>query len=193
MSQFFLLLCTFRENNLFVLFPFGMKKILMVLAEIDFRDSEYIVPQALWHQFRFDVHTTSSSLKSVGRYGYEVFHDFLISEAKEAEFDALFFVGGNGCLAFLENKDAKQLADDFSTAQKPIGAICAAPRLLLHWGLLHQKKCTGYNGDQQFPKLCEHAGAFFENAPVVVDQNICTGTGPSAAEQTAIAFGRMLQ
>lgn len=164
----------------------------MVLAEDQFRDSEYIVPFAFWQQFGAEVKTTATSSVSYGKHGYEVHHDFHIHEAQSDEFDGLFFVGGNGCLDYLENESAQKLAASFLCAKKPIGAICAAPRLLLSWGILEGKKCTGFNGDGKLPELCEKSGALFQDASVVTDQNICTGTGPNTTEQTALAFWEIL-
>jgi len=164
----------------------------MVLAEEEFRDSEYIVPKAFWEQFGAEVHTTSSGIFSKGKFGYEVYHDFLLDEAKESEFDGLFFVGGSGSLAFGENEDAKKITMDFVRAKKPVGAICAAPRLFLEWGILQGKKCTGFDFNGDFPALCEKYGAIYQKSPVITDGKICTGSGPLAAEETAIAFWNLV-
>ncbi len=73
--------------------------------------------------------------------------NFLLDQAYErkGEFDAIFFVGGVGSLDYLENETARKLTQSFLDEGKLVGAICAAPRNFLKWGILAGKKCTGYN------------------------------------------------
>lgn len=169
-----------------------MKNILMVLAPKNFRDLEYIVPRAIWQQKGAKVATTSSTPFSLGRFGYEVKNDFLLEEISSDNFNGVFFVGGAGALDLQNNQNAKFIAEDFSATGSSVGAICAAPRNLLEWGLLRGKKCTGHNWDGEFGKLCQKNGAIFEEKSVVVDGNFCTGNGPEAAEETALEFWKML-
>ncbi|MCF7812247.1 DJ-1/PfpI family protein [Candidatus Gracilibacteria bacterium] len=165
-----------------------MKRILMVLAPKDFRDSEYIVPRAFWEQNGADVMTCSTEFQSTGKYGYKVTHDFEINEVCAGDFDALFFVGGGGSLELVDNEELKELTENFQQSKKVIGALCAAPRNLLQWGILKGKKCTGYNGDGKLPDLCKKYGAQFVDQSTVTDGQYVTGTGPHSAEETALAL-----
>lgn len=169
-----------------------MKKILMVLAPENFRDSEYIVPRAFWEQLGATVETTSLTLESKGRFGYEVVHGFLLDEARAVDYDGIFFVGGGGSLIFREDEVAKSLTLDFVAANKVYGAICAAPQNFAVWGLLAGKRCTGFNDDGKFAALCASVGAEFVDSPAVTDGKLCTGTGPTAAEITAIKYWELL-
>ena len=164
----------------------------MILAPNNFRDLEYIVPRAFWKQKGAKVVTASSAPCSVGRFGYEVQNEFLLEEISSDTFDGVFFVGGAGALDFEQNENARYIAKDFAKMGKPVGAICAAPRNLLAWGLLRGKKCTGHNWDGRFGALCDAHGATFEEKPVVQDGNICTANGPEAAEEASLTFWRML-
>ena len=168
------------------------KKILMVLAPQNFRDLEYIVPKAFFEQHNCEVETTSTELFSKGRFGYQVYHDFTIDETGLDGFDALFFVGGVGALDFLENNKAKELALKFFAADKVLGAICAAPRVFLKWGILKEKKATGHNWDGNFQNLCKEGGAIFENKSVVTDGNVLTADGPESAEEAALEFLKLV-
>jgi protease I len=166
------------------------KRILMVVAPENFRDIEYIVPYAFFKQKNFEVITTSTINKSIGRFGYQVEHTLLLDDVDGNNFDALFIVGGNGSLQFLKNEKLKSLATAFVTQQKPLAAICAAPQLLLHWGLLTGKKCTGFNDDSNtFKNL-----ALEKNALPIVDElvvesdGIVTGNGPAASDVIAKKF-----
>ncbi|QQS58727.1 DJ-1/PfpI family protein [Candidatus Peregrinibacteria bacterium] len=169
-----------------------MKRIVIVVAPENFRDSEYIVPYSFWKQFGASVNPSCSEKTAVGRFGYRVEIDLLLSEVREEDFDALFFVGGGGSLSYESDPHAKTLTESFVRAQKPVGAICAAPQNLLKWGLLSGKKCTGYNVDGVFEKMCAEYGAEYVHAHTITDGLFCTSSGPLATEETAIAFWNLI-
>lgn len=158
------------------------------MAEKNFRDIEYLVPRAFFEQSEIEVKTISSAKISHGRFGYRVENNFVLGEKIPENFDAIFCVGGNGSLDFLYNEIAKNLVKNFIDTNKKCGAICAAPRLLLHWGFLTGKNCTGWNGDGQVPVLCQKFGAEFLDKTVVKDGNFITGNGPTASEEFALAM-----
>ena len=166
-----------------------MKRILMIVASSEFRDIEYIVPRAFFEQAGVEVKTASSTDDSIGRFGYKIAHEFLIKDVDQSQFDALFFVGGKGALQFLEDDLVKSLTLQFIEANKPIGAICAAPRNFLHWGIMKDKAATGHNWDNNFATLCEEAGAIDKSsAAVVIAGKILTANGPEASEEAALKF-----
>jgi len=171
-----------------------MKTILFVLAPRNFRDAEYLVPRAFFEQNGYNVVTTSLQKESVGTFGFRVQNDFLLDEAekRKEEFDAIFFVGGVGSLDYGDNKTVQKLTEYFVSQKKVIGAICAAPRNLLKWGILAGKKCTGNNWDNNFPNLCQEAGAIYVAEKVVADGGIVTGDGPEAGEIFAQKFMEQL-
>lgn len=168
------------------------KKILMVLASSDFRDTEYIVPRSFFEQNNYSVKTASISAISLGRFGYFVMNDYLIEDVSMDDFDGIFFVGGNGSLEYLNNESARNLTTQFLNAGKACGAICAAPRNFITWGICGGRKCTGWNGDGEVPKLCKKYGATFVDQSVVVDGNLVTGNGPMASEEMAVEFMRVM-
>ncbi len=166
-----------------------MKQILMILASKEFRDIEYITPRAFFEQAGFVVKTASSSKVSVGRFGYRHENDFLVEEVDPAQFDGLFLVGGKGALEFIENESAKNIALTLHKEDKPLGAICAAPRNFLHWGLLKGKKATGHNWDGNFEHLCEEFGALSRvRQATKIAGKILTANGPEASEESALRF-----
>ena len=165
-----------------------MKKILIILAKKNFRDAEFLVPKNFFEQQNCKIFSASTTKISIGRFGFRVKNNFLISEISPENFDAIFFVGGGGSLDFLKNNFAKNLAKNFATAKKICGAICAAPRLFLQWNLLQNRHCTGWNGDEKFGEICEKCGAIFEPKNCVVDGNFVTADGPKSAEIFAIEF-----
>jgi putative intracellular protease/amidase len=171
-----------------------MPHILMILASDRFRDIEYITPRAFFEQKGFKVSTASTTKFSKGRFGFEVRNDFLIEEIQVKDFDGIYFVGGAGSTEYINNEKARLITEAFYIAQKPIAAICAAPRNFLYWGLLKNKKATGHNGDGQFPLLAVQFGAIpMTEKTVVYDEGILTASGPEASEESALEFMKLFE
>lgn len=168
-------------------------KILMILASENFRDTEYITPRAFFEQAGFEVETASTAKTSTGRFGYKVKNNLELDRVKLENYQAILFVGGMGSLGFESNTTAKELAVQCLKEEKVLGAICAAPRNLLAWGLLKDKKCTGNNWDSQFPMLCKKYGADYKEAECIADENIVTANGPEAAEYWALSVIELLK
>jgi putative intracellular protease/amidase len=171
-----------------------MPHILMILASERFRDVEYIVPRTFFEQHGFNVSTASSAKISVGRFGFKVKNNFLIDEVQAKQFDGLYFVGGAGALEYKDNAKVRLLAEAFFVMEKPLAAICAAPRNFLYWGLLKGKKVTGHNGDGQFITLALQEGAIpMQEETVVYDGGILTANGPEASEESALEFMKLFK
>ncbi len=164
-----------------------MQRVCILVAPKNFRDLEYLVPKAIWEQKGYEVETVSTTQHSVGRFGYKTSNS-LLSDVSSTNYDACFMVGGLGALVFMPNNEAKGLVEAFIKQNKPVGAICAAPRNLLAWGLLKGMKATGHNWDGVFPTLCKESGAKYSDKEVVVDNKILTANGPEAAEEAANKF-----
>jgi putative intracellular protease/amidase len=166
-----------------------MATVLMLLASERFRDCEYLVPRAFFEQANIEVITSSTSKFVKGRFGYTIEVDFLLENIDAQKFDGIFFVGGGGAVEYAENMIAKKLFGTFLSLNKPVAAICAAPRNLLKWGYLKNKKCTGFDSDGVFSQLALENGAIpLPEEFVVRDGNILTANGPEASEACALVF-----
>lgn len=170
-----------------------MSTISIFVAAQGFRDGEYIVPHAFWVQTGIGVQTVCDQPEAIGRFGYRVEADVLLPEASEGNADALFLVGGGGIMHYADNLALKNLVQGFLDAQKPVGAICAAPRLLLAWGMMQDTSFTGWNGDNALEGLAEECGAHYTALSVCTDGRILTADGPSSAEEAALTFLSLLQ
>lgn len=169
------------------------RKILLVLASNTFRDCEYLVPKAFFEQAGFEVSTASTKKVSTGRFGYQVTNTYLIEEVKQQEFEGIYFVGGGGSAEYADNETAKALFKSFLTNNKPIAAICAAPRNFLKWGLLENKHATGFDADGVFSELAKQYGATaMLEQKVVTDGLILTANGPEASEESALKYMELL-
>lgn len=167
----------------------------MVLAQRDFRDSEYIVTKAFFEKHDIDVKSVSFHDISTGRFGYEVKNDFNFEKYSDElkEFDGICFVGGIGSLDFMDNSLTEDLVNYYFENNKVVSAICAATRLFLHWGILDGKTCTGSNYDGSFSKLCNDSKATYLNKSCVVDGNVITAEGPRSSEEFALDIIKLLQ
>lgn len=168
-----------------------MKKILFVIAYNDFKDEEYFIPKEIFENNGFSV-TTASNAKGIalGVSGGEVEINHLTSEVNINDFDALVFAGGPGCLSNLDNNISYNLINK----AKIVGAICMSPVILAKAGILKNKKATVWssNMDKSPIKILSENGAIFEDEDVVVDGNIVTANGPSAAEEFGVEIVNLL-
>lgn len=166
-----------------------MKKLLFILASNTFRDLEYIVPKAILEQNGIEVETTASSIESIWRFGYEVYHDFTIDDivawdVKVEEFDWIVFVWWIWVLDYIENEDLKNITTHFYKKQKLVAAICAAPRVLLAYGILNWKNVIWNDWDWNFWNMCDSVSSCYmwEEKWVELDWNIITAYWPEVVE-----------
>ena len=119
-----------------------------------------------------------------GSHGITVEADRLFGEMDYADQDLLVLPGGMPGTTNLKNCDRLlELLHSFHKQGKMLAAICAAPTVFGHMGILEGKKATCYPG-------CEDGlgGADFLAQRVVVDGNITTSRGVG----TAISFALSL-
>lgn len=163
-----------------------MKKAVLVIAEKNFRDEEYLVPKGLLEEAGIEVLTASTTKNQAeGKLGARVQPDILLTEVEPAEIDALVFIGGGGSSQYFDDPAVHTLAQETASAGKLLAAICIAPVILARAGLLKEKKATVYiDGVEELRR----AGAVYTEKPVVTDGRLLTANGPEAAE----AFGREL-
>ena len=167
------------------------KKIAIIVAFRDFRDEEYFVPKEILEGAGAEIKNASNKIgKAIGVDGGEVKIDFLVWELEPADFDAVVFVGGSGCLANLDDEDSYEVARKTVSQNRVLAAICISSTILAKAGVLDGKKATVWSSpmDRDPIKILEQNGAIFEDKPVVIDGKIITGNGPDAAEE----FGKTI-
>ena len=162
------------------------KKIVMVIAFKDFRDEEYFVPKEILEKAGAEIKTASDKMgNAIGADGGEVEVDLLVSEIYPADFDAVVFIGGPGCLEKLDNEDSYKVARDTVSQNKVLASICISPVILAKAGVLSGKKATVWTNplDKSAVKILQDNGAIYEDKSVVTDGKIITASGPVAAEE----------
>ena len=164
------------------------KKIAIIVAFKDFRDEEYFVPKEILEGAGAEVKTASNKMgRALGADGGEVEIDLLVSEINPADFDAIIFIGGPGCLENLDNENSYKVARETVFQNKVLASICISPVILAKAGVLEGKKATVWSSplDRGPVKILKENGAIYEDKPVVVDGKIITANGPDAAEEFA--------
>lgn len=151
-----------------------------------FEELEAFAPVDILRRGGCDVVTVGVTGKTVnGSHGIKVECDKEISEITLSDsIDAIVLPGGMPGTLNLEKNQFVQKAIDYCFSEnKIIGAICAAPSILGHKGLLTGKSATCFNGFEK-----DLVGAKVISNPTVKDGNIITAFGAGAAFQ----FGFLL-
>lgn len=167
------------------------KKVLMIIAAERFQDEEFAQPYDLMIKLGATVKIACSRKGTAkGIFGRAVKPDFLISECKADDVDAIVFIGGPGASEYFNSSSAHILAREAAAKGKVLGAICIAPVTLANAGVLKGKKATVFPSEQ--PQLVSQ-GARFIQQNVVVDGKIVTAAGPQAAREFAETLVRLMQ
>ncbi len=128
-----------------------------------------------------DMISVTEEKQVEGAHGIVVNMDKIFSQADFSEYDMLVLPGGGEGTKNLEaHEGLMEKVDAFYKAGKYVGAICAAPSILGHRGILKGRKACCYPG---FESHLE--GALVTDGPVEIDGNVITSRGMG----TAIAFG----
>lgn len=156
-----------------------MSQVLMIVAPTMFRDEEYAHPKEVFES-RGAVVTTASTRPgpAMGRFGLRTTADLAVADADPAIFDAVVFVGGAGAEVFFDDRDAHELAKRAHDLGKVVAAICIAPSILAHAGLLAGRRATAFPDREA--DLTSH-GAIWTGDRVTTDAPFVTANGPDAA------------
>lgn len=121
----------------------------------------------------------------VSSHGIPVVTDTIAQEAPLTdELEMIILPGGMPGTLNLEKSEYVQAAIDFCMEKNiTIGAICAAPSILGHKGILKGKKAVCYSGFE-----AQLEGADVGTEAVAVDGNIVTSRGAGTAMKFALAL-----
>lgn len=160
------------------------KKVLFVVAYQGYQPAEYSVPKKLLEQAGIAVVTASDKPGfAIAKDGSSTQIDITLDKLNPNEYDGIVFIGGPGTLEHLDNTKSYTLIKQTVEAEKPLGAICIATRILAKAGVLKHKQATGWDGDNQLAHIYESYEIDYVNKDVMVDENIVTAVGPQAAQE----------
>lgn len=163
------------------------KKVLLVIAQEQFRDEECFVPKQLFEAAGVKVTVAAESTETAkGMLGGTIKPDITLSEARIDEYDAIVISGGSGSRKYLwDNKVLQTLVKEADALKKVISAICISPVVLAKTGVLKGKESTVFKSPDTVRELEEH-GAVYLDRDVVVSGRVVTGRDPASAD----AFGK---
>ncbi|MFC1600322.1 DJ-1/PfpI family protein [Patescibacteria group bacterium] len=156
----------------------GSKKVVMIVAPENFRDEEYFDTREGLEKKGVDVDVASISNPAIsGIDKREVHVDKMLPDVGD-EYDGIVFIGGGGAKIYFENQAALALASKYFEDGKIVAAICIAPLILGHAGVMKDKKATCWEGAA---KDLEDFGVDYTGKNVEVDGTVITANGPKAS------------
>jgi len=163
-----------------------MPKVLVPLAE-GFEEIEAVAIVDLLRRAGIEVDTASLASREVtGSHGIRVLADLALDAADAGAYDMIVLPGGMpGTKHLKEDPRLVALLRRFAEDGRYVAAICAAPSVLAHAGLLAGRKATSFPG---FLQAASAPGLDLVEDAVVIDGKFATSRGPG----TAIPFGLAL-
>lgn len=162
-----------------------------MLVASEFEDLEVFYPLFRLREEGYEVVIASSSKKTLsGKHGYTIEVNATFEEINPEEFDGLYLPGGRGPERIRIFPKAIEIVKHFLKEEKPIGAICHGPQLLISTRMISGRKMTGYRGIRDDLII---AGVEYRDAPVVVDKNIVTSRVPSDLPENLREFIAVLR
>lgn len=163
-----------------------MSRVLVPLAP-GFEEIEAVTVVDLLRRAGIEVQTAALDGPQVtGSHGITVTADVVLDAASVDDCDMIVLPGGMPGAEHLKN-DARVIAllRRFAAAGRYTAAICAAPGVLAHAGLLDGRAATSFPG---FLDADSAPGIRLRDEPVVVDGKVVTSRGAG----TAMLFGLAL-
>jgi protease I len=168
-----------------------MAKIAMIAAD-DFEDSELQVPlealRAAGHEVV--IAGTEQGAALTGKRGdVEVTAEASIASLDADDFDVLVIPGGYSPDKLRLDTDAVRFTHEMDAADKTVAAICHAGSLLIDAAAVKGRTVTSWPSIRVDLK---HAGADWQDQPVVIDGNLITSRKPDDLEQFVAAIEERL-
>lgn len=150
-----------------------------------FEELEALTPVDVLRRAGIEVKTVGVTGKRVsGSHGISVNCDITVNDAEFDGLDGIILPGGMPGTVNLENNEkVSEFINYCAKKNKIIGAICAAPSILGHKGLLQGKNAVCFTGFEK-----ELTGAHVLDRTAVRDGNIVTGWGAGGAMDFALLY-----
>jgi protease I len=166
-------------------------KKVAIITENGFEEVELTSPKKALEEAGATVHIVSPQDKKVKAWNHDHWSielpvDVSIANANPDDYDALMIPGGviNPDKMRI-NKDCVNFATQFMRENKPVGAICHGPQLLIETGMLKGREMTSYPSVRTD---LENAGAHWVDKEVVTNNGLVTSRSPKDLE----AFNKKL-
>jgi 4-methyl-5(b-hydroxyethyl)-thiazole monophosphate biosynthesis len=163
-----------------------MASVLVPLAE-GCEELEAVTVVDLLRRAGIDVITAGLDAQPVhASRGVTLLPDMSLDAALQLEFDMIVLPGGlPGADHLRDDPRVIDLLKKMAAADRYTAAICAAPRVLAHAGLLDGKRATSFPGALDVDAV---PGIEYQEAPVVIDGKVITSRGPGTAMDFALTL-----
>lgn len=152
------------------------KKHIVILTGSGAEDPEFMVP-FYWLQVVGTVEVaTHNDLEAKTKFGQSIKPTVKVADLKSDDYDAVVVPGGLEAPDRLRQVRAvTDFVAEIYHAGKLVTSTCHGPWVLISAGIMEGKRATGYPGIKDD---LVNAGAIYEAAPVVVDENLITSDHP---------------
>ena len=158
--------------------------VLMIIASDGYQPIEYAIPKKILEQAGYMVTVASDKQgTAIAADKSTTPIDITLNNVIVEHYAAIIFIGGPGALDCLDNETSYNILKAAQQAKKIIAAICIAPRILAHAGILKGKRATGWDSDGELVQIFKTHGITYERRPVIIDGLLITAVGPSAAQE----------
>lgn len=170
-------------------------KRVLIMATDGFEESELFEPRRIMMEQGAEVLLAAPGRSPIQATvlddpGRTIRPDLLVGEARAEDFDALILPGGViNPDSLRTHAPAIALIRAFVAAQKPVGAICHGPWLLVEADVLRGRRAACW------PSIAtdvRNAGAVLVDEPAAVDGNLVTSRKPEDVPDFAAALIRLL-
>jgi protease I len=161
-------------------------RVLLVIAQRDFRDEEYEIPKKIFEEAGIEAITASpDGGECSGQMGGKARADIRLDEAIPKDYDAIVVAGGRGSPEYLwDNESLRKTIRDMSKEGKVIAGICLSGAALANAGVLDGVRATVYETPESI-KALRQGKAEYTGEDVVVDGKFITANGPATADRFA--------
>lgn len=168
-----------------------MSRVLVPLAE-GFEEIEAVTVVDLLRRAGIEVHTASlDGPRVTGSHGIAMMADIALDAAVACDYDMVVLPGGMPGAEHLKNDPrVTSLLRRFAAEGRYTAAICAAPSVLAHAGLLDERTATSFPG---FLNADSAPGLRLRDDAVVVDGKVVTSRGPGTALEFGLALIELLE
>jgi 4-methyl-5(b-hydroxyethyl)-thiazole monophosphate biosynthesis len=168
-----------------------MARVLVPLAE-GFEEIEAVTVVDLLRRAAIEVHTASlDGPRVTGSHGIALMADIALDAAVADDYDMIVLPGGMPGAEHLKNDPRViSLLRRCAAAGRYTAAICAAPGVLAHAGLLEGRAATSFPG---FLAADSAPGIRLREEPVVVDGKVVTSRGAGTAMEFGLALVELLE
>jgi 4-methyl-5(b-hydroxyethyl)-thiazole monophosphate biosynthesis len=168
-----------------------MSRVLVPLAE-GFEEIEAITVVDLLRRAGIEVHTASLDGPGVtGSHGITVLADAALDAVVADDYDMIVLPGGMPGAEHLKNDPRViSLLRRCAATGRFTAAICAAPAVLAHAGLLEERSATSFPG---FLTMDSAPGIRLRDDAVVVDGKVVTSRGAGTAMEFGLALIELLE